>query len=150
MSIDVEGMPIRLRLNKLEGVRIDTGETPPSVTFDVDVKMDEDSRTNDELTVSFLLTISTKPSLAQFEAGGIAIISGGRGAFDAALEVDPISNVPRLLHTIYQRVFTSLFVISSLLDTPYPPPDLLHSPTETRDLGAEVGAEAAAVAQRAA
>ncbi len=148
--MDIERAPIRLRLNKLEGVRIETEETPPSITFDVDVKMDEEGRTNDELTVSFLLTISTKPSLAQFEVGGIAVITGGRGAFDAALEVDPVSNVPRLLHTIYQRAFTSLFVISSLLDTPYPPPDLLHSPTETRDLGAEVGAEAAPVAQQTA
>lgn len=99
--------------------------------------MDEEGRTSEELTLNFSLKITTKPSLVQFEVGGTAVISGGRTAFDSALEVDEESNVPRVLHTIYQRVFTSLFVISSLLKIPYPPPNLIHSPTETRELGPE-------------
>lgn len=123
-----------IRLDKLTGTRMDTDTNPNSVTFDIDVKMDEENRTNDEITISFLLTISTKPALARFEAGGIARVVGGRRAFEAALEVDEVTNVPRLLHRIYQKVFTSIFLVSSLIDTPFPPPDLLHSPTETRDL----------------
>lgn len=126
-----------IRIDKLTGTRMDTDTNPNSVTFDVDVKMDEENRTNDELTISFLLTISTKPALARFEVRGIASVVGGRRAFEAALEVDEATNVPKLLHTIYQKVFTSIFLISSLIDTPFPPPDLLHSPTETRDLDAD-------------
>lgn len=127
----------RIRIDKLTGTRMDTDTNPNSVTFDVDVKMDEENRTNDELSISFLLTISTKPALARFEVKGIASVVGGRRVFEAALEVDEATNVPKLLHTIYQKVFTSIFLISSLIDTPFPPPDLLHSPTETRDLDAD-------------
>lgn len=141
--------PVRIRLNKLEGTRIDMEETPESVVFDVDVKMDEEGRTNEELTVSFDLKISTKPSLAQFDVAGTAVISGGRMAHEAALEVNEESNVPRVLHTIYQRVFTSLFVVSSLLETPYPPPNLIHSPAETRELGLEDQVALDAAAQQA-
>ncbi len=142
--------PIRVKLGKVEGTRIDTGATPDSVTFDVDVSMDEENRTNGELTLTFNLTIRTKPSLVKFEVGGTAVISGGREAFDAALEMDEESSVPKVLHFVYQRVFTSLYLLAAQLEVPYPPPDLLHSPSETRDIGVEgVPAEQVALQQSA-
>ena len=99
--------------------------------------MDEENRTNDELTLSFLLMISTKPSLVKYEVGGKALISGGRKAFDAALEVDESTQVPKILHTIYQRAFMSLFLASSVIEAPYPPPDLIHYPSGKHELGPE-------------
>ena len=142
--------PIRVKLSRVEGSKIDTGVTPDSVIFDVDVSMDEENRTNDELTVTFNLKISTKPTLVKFEVGGTAVISGGREAFDAALEMDEESSAPKVLHFVYQRVFTSLYLIAAQLDVPYPPPDLLHSPSESRDLGSVVLPEDQLVAQQPA
>jgi hypothetical protein len=84
--------------------------------------------------LSFLLSISTKPSLVKFEAGGTATITGGQNAFDAALETDEETKVPKVLHTIYQHTFTSLFLLSTLIDSPYPPPDLIHAPKQMREL----------------
>ncbi len=138
-----------MKLNRLVGVRTSVGESPGSVVFDVDVKMDEESRTNEELTISFLIIISTKPSLVQFEVGGTAVVTGGRAVFDSALEVDEASSVPKVLHTIYQRIFTPLFVLSNMLEAPYPPPDLIHSPSETRQLGPEIQAALDAEMQQA-
>jgi hypothetical protein len=142
--------PIRVKLGRVEGTRIDTGAKPGSVAFDVDVSMDEESRTNDELTIAFNLTIRTKPALVKFEVGGTAVISGGREAFDAALEMDDESSVPKVLHFVYQRVFTSLYLIASLIEVPYPPPDLLHSPSDSRGLGSETLPEDQLVAQQPA
>lgn len=96
--------------------------------------MDEETRTNDELTLRFLLIITTKPSLVKYEVGGLAIIKGGINAFDSALIIDENSGVPKVLHTIYQKVFTSVYIVASLMDSPYPPPDLIHAPRKTRDL----------------
>lgn len=129
---------IQVRLQRLEGVRLETGEDANAVKFDVDVKMEEESRMGDELIINFLLSISTNPSLVKFEASGIATVTGGQKAFESVLEVDPETNVPKVLHTIYQKIFTSIFLLSTLIDSPYPPPDLLHSPVQTRDLQEEV------------
>ena len=109
--------------------------------------MDELNRSNNDLTLGFLLTITTKPSLVQFEAGGVAVVSGGRKAFDEALGIDENSDVPKVLHTIYQKVFTSLYVLSSLIDMPYPPPDLIHNPYQVRELTLD-GQEALEAAQQ--
>jgi hypothetical protein len=142
--------PIRVKLSRIEGSKIDTGVTPDSVTFDVDVNMDEENRTNEELTITFNLKISTKPTLVKFEVGGTAVISGGREVFDAALEMDEESSVPKILHLVYQRVFTSLYLIAAQLEVPYPPPDLLHSPSESRNLESESLPEDQLVAQQPA
>ncbi len=120
-------------LDKLVGVRNDSATVSAAVVFDVDVKMDEESRTNDELTISYTITITTKPNIVQFEARGKAVIGGGRKSFDAALAVDEKYKVPRVLQTIYQRIFASLYILSTLLETPYPPPDLIHSPEKIRE-----------------
>jgi len=50
--------------------------------------------------------------------------------------MDEETSVPKVLHVIYQQVFTSLYLLASLIETPYPPPDLIHSPTETREMNA--------------
>lgn len=99
--------------------------------------MDEQRRSGDEVTINFLLSVSTKPSLVKFEVGGTATVSGEPAAIKEALEVDPESNVPKILHNIYQNAFTSIFVISTLIRSPYPSPTLLHSPVQTRELQAE-------------
>jgi hypothetical protein len=137
-----------VRLDKLEGTRIDTKVNPDLVKFDVDVKMDEENRSSDELNISFLLTISTKPSLVKFVAGGRATVTGGRTAFESALTVDDKSGVPRVLHTIYQKVFTSIYLLASLIDAPYPPPDLIHSPTQAGLMEDQLMAQAAQLASQ--
>ena len=142
-----DNQSVRVSLSRLDGTRIDTDTNHNNVSFDVDVKMDELNRTNNDLTLGYLLTITTKPSLVQYEAGGIAVVSGGRKAFEEALSIDENSDVPRLLHTIYQKVFTSLYIISSLIDMPYPPPDLIHNPYQVRELGSD-GQEVLEAAQQ--
>jgi outer membrane biosynthesis protein TonB len=42
------------------------------------------------------------------------------------LEVNPTTKIPQILFTVYQHVFSSIYLLSSVLDAPYPPPDLLH------------------------
>jgi hypothetical protein len=46
------------------------------------------------------------------------------------LEVNPNTRIPQILFTIYQHVFNSIYILSSNLNTPYPPPDLLHPMAE--------------------
>lgn len=38
--------------------------------------------------------------------------------------------IPQILFTVYQHVFNSIYMLSSILNTPYPPPDLLHPMAE--------------------
>ena len=111
----------------LRGVKLGGKEESSALSFDVNAKLEEKERRSGRLVVNFVLTVSTKPSVVKFEVEGIATLEGNNPAIERLLEADPKTKVPLLLHRVYQRVFTSTFLLATLLDAPYPPPDLLFS-----------------------
>jgi len=88
--------------------------------------LEEKERKTGSFVTQFLLTVSTKPSVVKFEVEGLATLTGKTSAIDQMMEVDPKTNVPFLLYRIYQHVFESIYLLSSIMKSPYPPPDLLH------------------------
>jgi len=113
----------------LRGVKLGGKEESSALSFDVNAKLEEKERRTGRLVVGFVLIVGTKPSVVKFEVEGTAILEGKNPAIERLLEADPKTKVPLLLHRVYQRVFTSTFLLAALLDTPYPPPDLLFSGT---------------------
>jgi len=53
------------------------------------------------------------------------------------LEIDPETKVPYVLNIVYQHVFTSVYLLSTILNAPYPPPDLLYTKEEKMGLPPE-------------
>jgi hypothetical protein len=111
----------------LRGVKLSDKEESSALSFDVNAKLEEKERKSGRLVVGFILTVSTKPSVVKFEVEGVAVLEGKNPAIERFLEADPKTKVPLLLHRVYQHVFTSTFLLATLLDMPYPPPDLLFS-----------------------
>jgi hypothetical protein len=111
-----------LRAVKLND-RIETHE----LHFDVNAKLEEKDRKSGQRVVGFVLTVGTKPSIAKFEIEGIATLEGKNPDIDKLLEVTTKRKIPLLLHRVYQNVFTSTYLLATILDTSYPPPDILHS-----------------------
>ena len=107
---------------KLSG---DVGAEP--IRFDVSAKLEEKERRSGRVIVLFALTVRTKPSVVKYEVGGSATLAGKDALIDKVLGVDPDSKVPFVFHRVYQRVFTAIYTLASLIGTIYPPPDLLSS-----------------------
>ena len=106
------------------------------MSFDVNAKLEEKDRKSGRRVVGFVLTVGTKPSVAKFEVEGIVTLEGKTPAIEKLLEVNPEKRIPLLLNRIYQSVFTSTYLLATLLDTSYPPPDMLSS-GELNKSGAE-------------
>jgi hypothetical protein len=98
--------------------------------FDINAKLEEQKKGNNEVTLSFSLTISTKPNVVKYAITGNVTLAGKAEDVKKKLEVNPKTNIPQILFTIYQHVFNSIYILSSNLNTPYPPPDLLHPMAE--------------------
>lgn len=111
----------------MRGVRLGGREESSRLNFDVNAKLEEKERRSGSLVVSFVLTVGTKPSVVKFEVEGMATLQGKNPAIERLLEADSETKIPLLLHRVYQRVFMTTFLLSTLLGTPYPPPDLLFS-----------------------
>ena len=76
------------------------------------------------------MAISTKPNVVKYNITGSVMLEGNSDDIKKKLEVNPKTKIPQILFTIYQHVFNSIYILSSTLNTPYPPPDLLHPMAE--------------------
>jgi len=120
----------------LRGVKLKDRIDSPALNFDVNAKLEEKDRKSGMRVVGFVLTVGTKPSVAKFEVEGIVTLEGKTPAIEKLLEVNPENKIPLLLNRVYQSVFTSTYLLATLLDTSYPPPDMLSS-GELNKKGAE-------------
>jgi len=98
--------------------------------FDINAKLEEQKKTGEEVTLGFNITISTKPNVVKYVTSGIVTLNGKSADVKKKLEVNPKTKIPQILFTVYQHVFNSIYMLSSILNTPYPPPDLLHPMAE--------------------
>lgn len=110
------------------GVRLDvkTGGTE-LINFDVKARLEERERKSQMVVVNFSLTLSTKPSVVKFEIEGAATLTGKDSDVNRLLGIDPETKVPHVFHRIYQNAFTAMYLLSTILNTPPPPQDLLFS-----------------------
>ena len=118
VKVDILG----LRGGKLKD-RIDA----ESLNFDVNAKLEEKDRKSGKRVVGFVLTVGTKPSIAKFEVEGLATLEGKNPDIEKLLEINPKTRIPKLLNRVYQKVFTSTYLLANLLDTSYPPADMLST-----------------------
>jgi hypothetical protein len=100
--------------------------TPTDVFFNVNAKIEEQKKTSSQTTLAFSLLLETKPNIAKYSTSGAIVLEGNTQDINKRLEINPKTKIPQILFTVYQHVFNSIYLLSSLLDTPYPPPDLLH------------------------
>jgi len=126
----VSGVIVSINLNSLQAER--TGEylSTEELFFDVNAKLEEQKKGTNQVTLNFELSISTKPNVVKYNTTGSVTLAGKPDDIKKKLEVNPKTKIPQILFTIYQHVFNSIYMLSSNLNTPYPPPDLLHPMAE--------------------
>jgi hypothetical protein len=98
------------------------------------------------VTLGFGLLLTTKPSIVKFEIEGTATLTGKDEDIRKMLEIDPETKMPHILPRVYQHAFTAMYLLSTILNTPPPPQNLLGSqeqvsPMEDMTVGMETGAE---------
>ena len=121
---------VSINLSSLHAERTGEYTSKDELFFDVNAKLEEQKRENGQVTLSFNLAISTKPNVVKYNTAGLVTLAGKPDDIKKKLEVNPKTRIPQILFTIYQHVFNSIYILSSNLNTPYPPPDLLHPMAE--------------------
>jgi hypothetical protein len=82
------------------------------------------------VTLGFSLEFNTKPNTVKYAVAGTVTLEGPAADIKKRLEVNPKTQIPQILFTVYQHIFNHVYTLSSILSTPYPPPDLLHPMAE--------------------
>ena len=90
--------------------------------FQVHAKIDEESRKDNQLVASFLLTLNDVKGMVTYEFRGICSISGTSADFESVMEANKNagSRVPRILDVIYQKLYPSVFMLAGMTASSYP------------------------------
>jgi hypothetical protein len=142
----VPNASVKVEITSLVGVRLDVKGIAENINFDVKAKLAERERKSQTVILDFKLFLTTKPSLVKFEVEGTATLSGKDAEINKMLEVDPETKVPYVFQRIYQTAFTAMYLLSTILNVPPPPQDLLFSRKEgipVEDVTVKIAPEAA-------
>ncbi|MGD8545790.1 MAG: hypothetical protein PVH12_06395 [Candidatus Bathyarchaeota archaeon] len=119
---------VRVAINNLSAVKLaEKVQNGESISFDVKARMEERERRSSLVDISFALNVGTRPSIAKFEVEGLAQLQGKDADINKMLEVDPETQIPYVFQRVYQHLFTSMYLLATLIDVPYPPANLLLS-----------------------
>jgi hypothetical protein len=142
----IPNVSVKVDIASLVGVRLGVkGGGVETVNFDVKAKLEEKERKSQMVVVSFSLSLNTKPSIVKFEVEGTATLTGKDVEINKMLENDPETKVPYVFQRVYQYAFTAMYLMSTILNAPPPPQDLLfpHKEGIPEDVSVEVATETA-------
>jgi hypothetical protein len=140
----IPNVSVKVDIASLVGIRLDVkGGGVETVNFDVKAKLEERERKSQMVVVGFSLFLATKPSIVKFEVEGTATLTGKDVEINKMLEVDPETKVPYVFQRVYQYAFTAMYLMSTILNAPPPPQDLLFSHREgiPEDVSVEVATD---------
>jgi len=131
---------VTVDITNISGTRLGVKGSTIAVNFDVKARLDERIRKSQMVTVSFILSLGTKPSIMKFEVEGTATLSGKNEEINKMLEVDPELKMPYVFQSVYQNAFAAMYLLSNILKVPPPPHNLLlpqSRGTATRNVDVE-------------
>lgn len=88
--------------------------------FQVYAKIDEESRKDNHLVASFLLTLNDARGLVTYEFRGICDVAGSSADFESVMEAHKDARVPKILDIVYQRLYSAIFMLAGMTSSSYP------------------------------
>jgi hypothetical protein len=88
--------------------------------FQVYAKIDEESRKDNRLVASFLLTLNDGRGSVTYEFRGVCNMTGSSADFESIMEANKDSRVPKVLDIIYQRLYPVVFMLAGMTTSSYP------------------------------
>ena len=88
--------------------------------FQVYAKIDEESRKDNLLLVSFLVTMNEIKGSVTYEFRGSCSITGSSADFESIMGASKDSRVPKILDTLYQRLYPVVFMLAGLTTSSFP------------------------------
>ena len=95
-----------------------TANMAPS-NFQVSANIEEETRRDSQLSLSFVVTLNDSKGLVTYEFRGKCRIHGSSAEFSSLLEAEK-NKVPKILDIIYQRLYPMVFMMSGSTSAPYP------------------------------
>lgn len=88
--------------------------------FQVYAKIEEQSRKDNQLVASFLITLNEARGSITYEFRGVCTMAGSSADFESVMGSNKDSRVPKILDIIYQRMYPVVFMLAGMTMSSYP------------------------------
>ncbi len=119
-------LEISVALESVDAVRLSEKATEHSSSnYSLNVSLAEKDRSPEALVLSYTLELTSQPQAARFKVAGSATLKGTRDEIKEAITAPDDSKPPPVLVTVYERIYSTLYVLAGALKVPQPLPNLL-------------------------
>jgi len=119
-------LEVAVTLDRVEGVRLsDKADVNAKSEYKLNVSMSEKQRAPEELTLGFTLELTCQPQIAKMTVSGTVVLTGPDEEVESDIAPGEEKTPPKVVETIYERVYGLVYVLAGSLKVPYPKPNLL-------------------------
>ena len=119
-------LDIAVLVERVEGARLSEKATENAQSsYNLNVSLSERDRSSGELILSFVLELTSQPQVARIKVDGIATLKGNKEEVQNEITAPDETNPPRILVTIYERVYGLIYLVAGNLKVPHPMPNLV-------------------------
>ncbi len=119
-------LEVSVRIEDVNASRLsEKASESESSNYSLNVSLSEKDRGSESLVLSYSIELTSLPPAARFKVSGTAALKGTRDEIKAGITAPDDNKPPPVLVTIYERVYSTLYVLSGSLKVPYPLPNLL-------------------------
>jgi hypothetical protein len=124
--VTVGVLDVVVSVAKIEGVRLsDKVDANLKSNYTLNVSLSEKHRRPDGLTLTFGLELKGSPDVAKITVAGVAKVVGPETEVNESLAPQGNSSPPKVVETIYEKVYGLIYTIAGSLNVPAPLPNLL-------------------------
>ena len=119
-------LEISVLIESVDGVRLSEKATEDANSnYSLNVSLSEKDRTTESLVLNFSLELTSQPQAARFKVAGIATLKGSKDEIKQVIAAPDENKPPPVLVIIYERIYSTIYVLASSLKVPHPLPNLL-------------------------
>jgi len=93
--------------------------------YSLNVSLAERDRNPDHLVLSYSLELTSQPAMAKFKVSGSATLKGTKDEIRGGISAPDDNRPPPVLLEIYERIYSTIYLLAGALKVPHPMPNLL-------------------------
>ncbi len=119
-------LEISVLMETIDAIKLsDKATENTNSNYSLNVSLSEKDRSSEQLVLSFTLELTSQPQAAKFKVAGSATLKGTKDEIREGITAPDDTKPPPVLVTVYERVYSTLYVVAGALKVPHPMPNLL-------------------------
>jgi len=124
-------LDVSVTVERIECARLSDRATQDSKsTYTLNVGLLEKERGLDGLTINFNLELVGSPQLAKLVVSGSAKLTGSDNDVREALSQESERTPPKVVETIYEKLYGLIYLLTVSMRVPFPQPNLLKKSSQ--------------------